>query len=47
MNQLIEKNENELMDMFDDELGHEIETIDNWEYVGMFQEWLKSQMEEK
>jgi hypothetical protein len=43
MNQLTE---NELMDMFDDELGEQIQTMDHWEYVGKFQEWLKNQRNE-
>lgn len=42
MNELIGKSEDELMDMFDDELGNELASIDHWEYAGRFQEWLKS-----
>lgn len=43
MNEVTSKNENELMNRFDDHLGTELETIDNWEYVEKFQEWLKTE----
>lgn len=42
MNELIGKSEDQLMDMFDDELGDELNTMDSYVYAGLFMDWLKS-----
>jgi len=38
---LIGKGEDELMDIFDEQLGEEIESIDHGDYADRFMAWLK------